>query len=1479
VRLHAAVNKINHLIKRSGKSLSSKSNLLIKQATRFTFGHITNLQLKRFFVMAYQIIDLQPKESIFTDGRSSLPIDGVLEQVLALLEKGQVLLFTGETGSGKSSRLGPGMFQLWEDKIYHCLPKRNLVRWLANHVAKENKTSLGGNLVGYHLAREQQRSGENTQLVYMVDQSLLNRIVRERALPEGIIIVDEVHERSAAIDILIGLIKKWGKNCPNTAVIVTTATPDEEIAEFLNLPYYRVKGRCFPVRVNPFILGKGEPHSFGCEKATIKLMTQFVNGTLVLPSESNEEQIRYMKSGSVAIILPGKEDIRTVQDQLQEYARNQGITNRFEFMSIHSQVDAHEQDAVLAPVPDGVMRIILGTEVIRAGATIPSLRVIVDSLRKKRLYCDPKGITHLTTLPISASEATQAEGRIGRVDTGIYIPVGTKGEYGDLSKSSLAELVYSDPSSAVLKMASLGFRLEGSPEPTEPLADGSKMEILELPVKIPEEKVRAATELLIKFGALDPLTHMITPLGVQLEGIPLSPSAAMNLIAADKRGVLPEAVILEASLETEGFFAKPADTGSITLSNELGKVLLNYLRPENPQWTLRKIASVPKKYDLDCNLSEIPPWIKKDEDSFVLLKSSYLFPDKSEFERVLRSEIPDRVDSLGVMKILACFKKEYASWKMNDSPIERAQIESNLPKWIQKNSRDDWDVDLIEANLDLNWVARLARLRWSEIEMCSVIAAYRAYRSELSRLQDLQRRHRGDTQNFVSTKLNFWAQENLINLRRMKMCDGVVATICEDLANTNLDIRISMVEADRKYSQEQLLKAFILSHPDNLGRKAENRRYVGPAGEFQLGSRSACQTAQYVIAGFFTRIPTKKLSTLITISEFAAPVEPSWLSEVAPQMMQTEYVGHASYDVALDGVVQTRVDRFNNFEIARYQDLCPDVNEARRTLVRWVMQNLALDPDKSPNPGLFKLLNGLDERNNLARRLNIKSGESFLPVVIGEDLVSFLESLIPGRRLATIEIRGDQNIELLDQELVDLIQYEYPDTLKIGSVVFTLEYRENQNSRILLTSDMVKNHVWNEMDFSDAVDGELHLPGGAVVEIGIEWSKWKTARYYTNTTDLKNEIQSKLEENSFDSWTRPEWNGSSASASYVSGQEKIPEVSEVQFGFREFTNETLLAYGAPSFVGDQTVSIRWFRDRQSACQCHGDFTAQILQKTEFEKIKAQEEAQRLERRNLVDQGYALSDFEAVLDRANHGSYCQTFVILQNGKLQPSDRHRICYDRSSSYHFETWSYIGPDALVIQWTSSSEGHWVDNASFKVLKKPCYSYSVTSQQHDKLQFIETVALGLCPGVFEIDASTVEFHENLVSSLQDLFALDPVTGEPFEWSRSFLYSLYAERILGSGSEVEGLLPPRAAFERDYYKDGQNGYPMHKEQIGDEIFEFVVIFQNDEYSLIFRARKVKKGEKIIKVASSDGVVDNDALKEMLRKSGLKVSERAKKKK
>jgi ATP-dependent RNA helicase DHR2 len=179
--------------------------------------------------------------------RKSLPIWPQADTIRESLKRNNVLVLTGETGSGKSTQVP--QFLTNEPWCSKCIaitqPRRVAAISLARRVAEEMGTFMGSQSplakVGYSV-RFDNATGPGTKIKFLTEGMLLQEMLRDSTMSQySAIVVDEVHERSVNVDLILGFLKNLvadmeeggSKRKDPLKVVIMSATADvDSLVEF-----------------------------------------------------------------------------------------------------------------------------------------------------------------------------------------------------------------------------------------------------------------------------------------------------------------------------------------------------------------------------------------------------------------------------------------------------------------------------------------------------------------------------------------------------------------------------------------------------------------------------------------------------------------------------------------------------------------------------------------------------------------------------------------------------------------------------------------------------------------------------------------------------------------------------------------------------------------------------------------------------------------------------------------------------------------------------------------------------------------------------------------------------------------------------------------------------------------------------------------------------------------------------------------------
>src|SRR6056297_3593135 len=242
--LPQAMHADRQAVKGELKRLKSKKN---PNPSSRKLKHLEN-RLRRSIVSKTQRRSRRPRPHY----PENLPILGKKADIIEALQTHQVVVISGETGSGKTTQLpkfcleaGRGV----EGAIGCTQPRRIAAVTVANRIAAE----LGeepGQSVGYQIRFQDRFNKEDGFVKVMTDGILLAEAQGDKYLNDyDTIIVDEAHERSLNIDFILGILRRLLKTRKDLKLIVTSATIDTEkfSRAFDDAPVIEVSGRMYPV--------------------------------------------------------------------------------------------------------------------------------------------------------------------------------------------------------------------------------------------------------------------------------------------------------------------------------------------------------------------------------------------------------------------------------------------------------------------------------------------------------------------------------------------------------------------------------------------------------------------------------------------------------------------------------------------------------------------------------------------------------------------------------------------------------------------------------------------------------------------------------------------------------------------------------------------------------------------------------------------------------------------------------------------------------------------------------------------------------------------------------------------------------------------------------------------------------------------------------------------------------------------------------
>ena len=546
-----------------------------------------------------------------------LPVSARRDEIARAIRDHQVVIVSGETGSGKTTQLPKICMQLGRGvsgMIGHTQPRRLAARSVADRIAHELGQTVGresGQVVGYQV-RFTDEVGPTTLVKLMTDGILLAEIQSDPMLRRyDTLIIDEAHERSLNIDFILGYVARLLPARPDLKVIITSATIDSDrFARHFGTwegtpasgrliepaPVIEVSGRTYPVEIRYRPLGPTTPSSYTSEASSQQAdeTTEVIETTdvtesgpmqLVLEDPDDElatlgygmgedidvetaichavDELSAEGDGDILVFLPGERDIRDTEAALLDHLKGRGRRagddkgahpGDIEILPLYARLTAAEQHRVFEP--HRLRRVVLATNVAETSLTVPGIRYVIDpGLARISRYSNKTKVQRLPIEPVSQASANQRAGRCGRVAEGVAIRLFSQADYVSRPRFTEPEILRTSLASVILQMASLGLgAVEDFP-------------FLDAPDR---RAVRDGVALLVEIGALaqdsgaedaTPASsqYRLTGIGRDLARLPIDPRLGRMLLEAERLGCASEVLVIVAALSIQDVRERPAE--------------------------------------------------------------------------------------------------------------------------------------------------------------------------------------------------------------------------------------------------------------------------------------------------------------------------------------------------------------------------------------------------------------------------------------------------------------------------------------------------------------------------------------------------------------------------------------------------------------------------------------------------------------------------------------------------------------------------------------------------------------------------------------------------------------------------------------------------------------------------------------------------------------------------------------------------------
>ena len=460
-----------------------------------------------------------------------LPVVEHREEFFEMLEKHQVVIVKADTGSGKSTQLPKFLLEWFANssektqsfKIGVTEPRRLAAISIADRLREELKDET---LVSTKI-RFWEQGQSDAPIKVMTDGILLQEFRRDRLFRQySAVVIDEAHERSLNIDILLGIFKTVLQARPEFKLIVASATLDAKLFEefYDNSCVLEAEGRMYPVDIEYYFDADGGVLGRDISgKGDSGLIEEARDAILDLESRHRDHLLCF---------LPTERDI---QDLAGELAHELDSAT-FDVLPLFGRMRPEEQRRIFKN--SGKTRVVLATNIAETSLTIPGIAYVVDTgMARISRYNAQSRIQGLPVEEISKASARQRTGRAGRVKPGVCIRLYSPEEFEKRDEFTEPEIRRSNLANVVLQLRSLGLELENFP-------------FLQSP---PHSAFRGAYKTLFELGALtaDNSSGHVTKLGREMTRLPMDVALSAVLLRAREAGVLQPALIVCSALSIQ----------------------------------------------------------------------------------------------------------------------------------------------------------------------------------------------------------------------------------------------------------------------------------------------------------------------------------------------------------------------------------------------------------------------------------------------------------------------------------------------------------------------------------------------------------------------------------------------------------------------------------------------------------------------------------------------------------------------------------------------------------------------------------------------------------------------------------------------------------------------------------------------------------------------------------------------------------------